>query len=165
MSAAELDRLTGATCDSCGSGQTQLRRKRARNGAEMFAWQCLGCGRAASAWIRRATIAQPDNLLDWDEALADAFDTERRKVWVAERDIENAGWRRRYDEHLASPKWRSIRSRVLQRARGVCEGCGLLRAEQVHHLTYRHLGDELLFELVALCEDCHQRAHDGRGRE
>ena len=39
----------------------------------------------------------------------------------------------------------------------MCEGCGVRRAAQVHHLTYEHVGDELLFELVAVCGQCHDR--------
>lgn len=39
----------------------------------------------------------------------------------------------------------------------LCEGCGKARATQVHHKTYRNLGDEFLFELVALCDACHKR--------
>jgi hypothetical protein len=33
------------------------------------------------------------------------------------------------------------------------------RAQHIHHLTYKHAGSELLFELVALCWACHQIAH------
>ena len=39
-------------------------------------------------------------------------------------------------------------------------GSALLRpATQVHHLTYAHLGDELLFELISVCDDCRKRIH------
>lgn len=53
---------------------------------------------------------------------------------------------------------------AVARARGVCEGCRSARATQVHHLTYQHAGHvvpggELLWELVAVCDDCHDRAH------
>jgi hypothetical protein len=30
----------------------------------------------------------------------------------------------------------------------------------VHHLNYDHWKDELLFELVALCFDCHRKVHN-----
>jgi hypothetical protein len=35
-------------------------------------------------------------------------------------------------------------------------------AEHVHHLSYDHWRDELLWELVAACRKCHERAHDRR---
>jgi hypothetical protein len=33
----------------------------------------------------------------------------------------------------------------------VCRG----RASQVHHLTYKHLRNEPLFELISVCVPCH----------
>src|SRR5690606_1665469 len=47
----------------------------------------------------------------------------------------------------------------MERAGWICEGCRTRPAEQVHHLTYSHVFDELLFQLVALCEPCHNKAH------
>jgi 5-methylcytosine-specific restriction endonuclease McrA len=49
---------------------------------------------------------------------------------------------------------------VLERAGNICEGCGEKKASQVHHLTYKHLRLEFLFELVAVCEKCHDTLHD-----
>jgi len=70
----------------------------------------------------------------------------------------------RYTKYLLSPEWAMLRSKVFQRviARdgvGVCEGCREQIATQVHHLTYEHVGHEFLWELVAICEDCHKRLH------
>lgn len=33
-----------------------------------------------------------------------------------------------------------------------------------HHLTYAHVTQEFLFELVAICGDCHARVHDAPAR-
>ena len=36
----------------------------------------------------------------------------------------------------------------------------------MHHWTYEHLFDELLFELYGLCHDCHERiTSEKRNRE
>jgi 5-methylcytosine-specific restriction endonuclease McrA len=72
---------------------------------------------------------------------------------------EAAEWTEHYEAHLASPEWQEIRERVLSRSRGICEGCRVNRATQVHHLTYQHMGSEFLWELVAICRDCHRRFH------
>jgi 5-methylcytosine-specific restriction endonuclease McrA len=64
-----------------------------------------------------------------------------------------------YRAYLRSDHWLDIRRRVLQRAQGLCEGCLRRRATQVHHLTYAHAGAEFLWELVAVCEQCHARVH------
>lgn len=74
---------------------------------------------------------------------------------------ENEEWRTRYNVYLQSAQWRTIRSRVLDRAKGMCEGCGVEKAVQVHHLTYRHVCEEFLWELRAVCLKCHERLHHG----
>lgn len=65
-----------------------------------------------------------------------------------------------YREHLKSARWRAIRLRIVKRARGKCERCKEpCRRFQVHHLTYKHLGDERWAELQALCSACHMEVH------
>lgn len=79
----------------------------------------------------------------------------------AQREQKKLEWQQWYNaEYLASEKWQDIRRRVLARAGHTCEGCGINSATQVHHLTYEHVGHEFLFELLALCRDCHKRIHD-----
>lgn len=51
------------------------------------------------------------------------------------------------------------RRKIIDRCNGRCEGCGEAPVAQVHHLTYEHVGDEFLFELVGLCNRCHDRMH------
>lgn len=131
----------------------------------MFAYQCCSCGRATTSWIKRTSISAPDELPAWDADLQSRYDDQNRALVFDDRNKERDARRRRYNEYLLSPKWRSIRSRVLQRSRGLCEGCREVEPTQVHHLTYDHLGDELLFELVALCDWCHNKAHSVTERE
>lgn len=91
---------------------------------------------------------------------------EARAKWEAEllareqtKALEDADWHRRHEAHLRSPRWRELRVLVMRRSDDVCEGCGTRMADEVHHLSYDHLGDEFLFELVALCRTCHARWH------
>ncbi len=65
-----------------------------------------------------------------------------------------------YGDYLRSDAWKAKRRLVFKRAGGVCEGCGLLEATEVHHLTYAHKMNEFLFELVAVCTECHERLHE-----
>jgi 5-methylcytosine-specific restriction endonuclease McrA len=67
--------------------------------------------------------------------------------------------RAQYMAYLQSREWRERRRLVLQRARGFCERCRKAQATQVHHLTYEHVGNEFLKELVAVCCRCHKRFH------
>lgn len=73
-------------------------------------------------------------------------------------------WWDKYNAYLQSPEWKSKRARVLKRASGICEGCGIKRATQVHHLHYKNVFKEFLFELVAICEECHDMVH-GKTKE
>ena len=75
--------------------------------------------------------------------------------------LHNEKWQADYSRYLLSPAWRNKRFRVLERAGGVCEGCGERRATEVHHVTYRHVGNEFLWELRAVCGECHSRIHGG----
>lgn len=77
-----------------------------------------------------------------------------------ERKARDAEWWAKYDAYLETPEWLALRDLVLDRSDGVCEGCGLQRAVQVHHVTYEHVFHEFLWELRAVCLDCHKRIHD-----
>jgi 5-methylcytosine-specific restriction endonuclease McrA len=70
-----------------------------------------------------------------------------------------------YRQHLESPEWKAKRELVLKRCGGVCEGCGSASASEVHHVTYKHLGNEFLFELLGLCSACHDRLHADKDDE
>ena len=70
----------------------------------------------------------------------------------------------RYRRYLRSERWRLLRKQVLRRAGWQCETCGRRAPLDVHHLTYERFGDELLGDLRALCRECHDEAHRGRGR-
>lgn len=66
----------------------------------------------------------------------------------------------RYHRYLNSQEWDDIRKKVIIRANGHCEGCGIAAPLDVHHLTYDRVGMELMTDLVALCRDCHDKAHN-----
>ena len=64
----------------------------------------------------------------------------------------------RYHAYLNSREWARKRELVIERD-GVCQGCLSEPIEHVHHTTYTHCGDELLFQLIVLCENCHRKVH------
>ena len=77
--------------------------------------------------------------------------------------LKSFGWGHNnttYKKYLDSPAWQVKRDKVIQRDGGHCV-CGA-QATQVHHKNYDHIGKEPLEELVALCEDCHNRVHQAR---
>lgn len=62
-----------------------------------------------------------------------------------------------YKAYLFSDEWRAKRFKVLERDEHTCQACLNAEANQVHHITYKHLMNEPLFELVSVCEACHQK--------
>ena len=144
--------------------------KIASNGAKSYWRQCQHCGEGVKN-IRKTDLSPREiaTAPPFDEAKRDQYQTHRLEFWQTLQEQEKAKeaweWQRRYEAHvnMANPKWRSLRERVFKRAGGICEGCGLRAASQVHHLTYEHLGDEFLWELQAVCIPCHERVHGDQG--
>ena len=66
--------------------------------------------------------------------------------------------------YLWSPKWKSIRQRVLERDNYTCQNpqCGFRsKANQVHHIHYRSWlkEEEDYNSLITLCAHCHATLH------
>lgn len=61
-----------------------------------------------------------------------------------------------YQTYLASREWSLLRERVRERSGGKCEHCFMAPQQAVHHLTYARIGDELLSDLMAVCNPCHE---------
>jgi hypothetical protein len=67
-----------------------------------------------------------------------------------------------YRDHLASGYWQALRHGVLWRAGNRCERCDAGGRLEIHHFTYEHLGRETLWDVAALCRDCHAFADAAR---
>lgn len=171
-------------CAQCqGNPVAEVRVKTFSNGSKQYCQQCIECGQRVSTWLAKThplVLAITDRI-PFDEAAEQAFRDRRHATWTQEiqqrqeerrAEIErqnteranfaakqDAAWWQWYNTYLRSAAWRSIRQRVMDRANGMCEGCAANYATQVHHLTYAHVGNEFLWELVAVCDSCHTRYH------
>ena len=172
--ASELPtRRDSSSIYDCDHEQEEIRYRLSSSGSKMYKRQCLNCGRG-SQWIKRDTIPNRVNLVEFDGALEDEWARSRGRILATRnRGFDLVAERHRnerkalYHEYLSSPEWKRIRNSVVARADGQCEGCAERRADDVHHMSYDHQGAEFLFELVALCRGCHKRWHgrdntDGR---
>jgi hypothetical protein len=148
------------SCAHCGSDSLEMRQKTTISGGRLVAYQCTECGRAASAWLKQSGIADVGQLPQWDVELEQRRVESWRETLAQKREKQSEQWWAQYTAYLESAAWRSRRAAVLLRANGCCEGCGLRHATQVHHLSYRNVTREFLWELVAICEPCHERAHE-----
>ena len=65
-----------------------------------------------------------------------------------------------YDLFIQGAVWRALRTKRLKLDNYHCRKCNAQESLHVHHRTYiRFGGDELLSDLVTLCESCHDRLH------
>lgn len=64
-----------------------------------------------------------------------------------------------YHEYLLTPQWQTKRENVLIFWGHRCALCFSDINIEVHHRTYKRLGNELMTDLIALCSDCHSDHH------
>lgn len=145
----------------------------------MVGAQCSVCGSLVGGWKKLSQVGDIEALAPWDQTIAETFRRaenarvkDYRAALVDERGVagfakaperEPPNFWTKYSEYLASPEWAEKRRRVLDRADYRCEGCGERQATQVHHLTYARVGKEMLFDLVAVCDYCHDVIHGKAG--
>lgn len=136
------------------------------------------CGKALIECPGRPVAGVEMDCRSCAKVIATREDRERQRVEWELRDLEtqrqreeqSREWWASYDRYLASPSWRRKRALVMARCAGQCEGCGQWPASQVHHLRYPRsepgspawIEQEMLFDLIGVCEDCHEAIH---GRE
>lgn len=140
------------------------------NDDRMKVWhtmQCVVCGK---------TSAIPFNIKSFDGAKP--LDGLLYKAWLDDvkksKELEISAAKSEYHERIAAldkyretfhkrylrtDAWSKKKALVRLRSREWCERCGKKKGEEVHHLTYDRLGDELLTDLVHLCGACHNLIH------
>jgi 5-methylcytosine-specific restriction enzyme A len=78
--------------------------------------------------------------------------------------VSRAGWT---GSRIVPGNWQTLRRRILRRAGGECEACGIeARLEVDHIVNVAEGGDHSLANLQALCPGCHRvktRAEQQRG--
>lgn len=153
----------------CDHSESRLTRRQVGRGGVQHVMQCTRCGKAVSNPISGAAARQmsagapipafdTDLMNRWERDHTQAYEQADRRYAQRQAGRQTDFWKW-YKAYLQSPEWAARRRKVMARAGGVCEGCGDHRAVHVHHTTYQHVGQEFLFELLALCEACHDRIH------
>ena len=122
---------------------------------------CLSCGKSFGG-IPKDEKLQVFDVAALRDTIEDDYQERRFQIGKSYSEADqkfSSEWKRRYQVYLTSEPWRTRRKAVLNRANNICEGCMEQPAIQVHHLTYERAFDELLFDLVAVCRDCHKACH------
>jgi hypothetical protein len=160
MSAINMRIVAVQAMLDCDHPKTVIVWNFSRGGHRQLRKQCAVCG-ALVGPVLPASEAPPGTPQANAAAFAEADARWKLKdqLIAEKRSADDAQWWVDYNRYLTTPEWREKRRRVLDRAGGLCEGCGGSKATQVHHTTYAHTGDEFLWELRAVCCECHARVH------
>jgi hypothetical protein len=157
--------------EKCQHPQSEIRWRTQSNGARQAWRQCLICYQVVGQALKHADV--PKDAPDFDEQAREDHWKHVSEAWnqhwqqeqarrQAEYDAKCENRRQEYLDYLDTIEWRQKREAVLARDRYVCQaklpGC-IGRASQAHHLTYKHIFNEPLFELVAVCRACHEQLH------
>lgn len=67
-----------------------------------------------------------------------------------------------YKEYIMSDAWKAKRREAIKHYGQNCNQCKTflpINKIQVHHVTYKRLGKELLEDLMIVCKSCHEKIH------
>jgi hypothetical protein len=158
--------------DPCAHPRSEIRRRIQSNGVVAYWRQCLTCGQTVGSALKHCDA--PTDAKPFDEVARNRYWAERerehrayyenlREIERVERERKDSEWWQRYNRYLESDEWQRKRHLVLERDRNRCQArldrCSIY-ATQVHHLSYKHVFNEPLFELVAICQNCHDTLHE-----
>ena len=131
----------------------------------MYKSECLNCGKRLDHTFSHKFVAENFDVSQIPASMDRAKYYKSRHTQPEpneQRDRRqaeiNAKWWMLYDEYLSSEKWQEKRKAALLRTGGKCELCGE-EAHEVHHLTYRLVGDEDDGDLMPVCCQCHKNVH------
>ena len=145
----------------CGHSERELRRRVIKGGSIAYVRQCKACGQVSNpvktAHALQETEGQP--IPEFDAEAEEAWNDKKHKAYKAIEVELDGKVSNEYEQYLQSDDWLAKRALVLRRAGKLCERCLKRAPTQVHHLTYQHVGEEFMWELVAVCEECHERTH------
>ena len=155
----------------CEHPESQIRWRRQSNGVRQAWRQCLTCFQVVGTAVKHVEV--PSDAPGFDEDARDdhwqQLSEAHSKYWQEQQRQREAEFQARrdhrreeYRDYLTTITWARKREAVLSRDDYVCQaqmvGC-TDRASQAHHLTYDRIFDEPLFDLVAVCRNCHERLH------
>lgn len=159
--------------DCCNKPDLVMVKHTIRDGRTQIKKQCYNCGVIQGPCYPFKTIENIEDLTSSSRKFQDHLNEKRSEEF---RDMKKKVLKKfeekygvptdkegpllDYAEYLTSPEWKEKRKLVMERDRYHCQSCLADDATEVHHLSYKHLFNEPLFDLVAVCRSCHQSITD-----
>lgn len=148
----------------CENHNIQYVKQQKIDGSYFIKKQCLFCGETESAAVKFDKIGGKDkikDLPDFDNEFYEHYIEIKREKYYDEikqkRKQDRIEWLETSKPYYNSDIWKLKREFVLKRDNYICQACLTKTASQVHHLTYKHFGNEPLFELTSVCKTCHDK--------
>lgn len=126
-----------------------------KNGTKAVRKQCLNCGFCSPNNFKLSVVNDWESLPFFNEELREGYYLKQSEIRKQEFINKKEEWFNNYNEYLKSEDWLIKRILVLKRDGFLCQSCLTNKATQVHHLTYKHVFNEPLFELISVCVSCH----------
>jgi hypothetical protein len=80
--------------------------------------------------------------------------------------FESLTWRKKYESHIRSTRWKAMKKAVIKMRGNKCEECGYGSPNlELHHLTYERFGRELWKDVKLVCKQCHPSCDEQRKKE
>jgi hypothetical protein len=124
----ELASKKSREATACQHPDKELRYLITKNGAKQFKHQCKRCGQTFQALSQKElSAASKESAAPIDDALPKEHEKLRDRIFqeeFARLKAENKAKKVQYYQlYLESPEWKKKREKVLERAKGICEGC------------------------------------------
>lgn len=124
---------------------------------------CQVCHKLHGTFIKQSGL-DLENIKTIDKEKYNFWYTEqnekfnKRYSWLLniKKEKEQKEWFDKHNQYLKSNEWLEKREMVLRRDNYLCQSCLKSKATQVHHLNYNHWGKEPLFDLISVCDECHE---------
>jgi len=140
----------------CNNHNLQYVKRIKSNNTTCVQKQCLSCGEANGKFYKITEIGGKENL----DKLP-LYDSKLNNLYYENRYLkQKLDWLKKNNDYYNSEAWKNKRLQVLQRDNYICQCCLNNKATQVHHISYKHFGDEYLFELTSICNNCHEELTD-----
>lgn len=137
--------------------------------------QCKNCGKITNNSLPGFTPQQKSLLPVADKTRRELYQTRKwdlyklfidkcREKFNQRHSAKDTIWWNNYKAYLQSDKWKRKSKKVLERDNHLCQACLDRKATQAHHLSYEFVGHEPLFDLIAVCDQCHEHLHKIRNQ-
>lgn len=144
---------------TCPHMEREVRHRINRDDRPVYVSQCIKCGHTSYPMKEAEAKRSGKPIPEYDYELQNRWRGAKSLAYDATRKAIKPQLKAEYEAYLKTEEWNSLRVKVFENCKGVCEVCENSPAEQVHHLTYERIGNEELDDLMGVCRPCHELIH------